>query len=435
MLARAPDRLGHRLRGLALASTIFAASCGTAAEAPRPHNVLLVTIDTLRADHLGAYGYERPTSPELDAFARTAVVFDGAHSSSSWTLPGVASLMTGYYTSTHRCWNGRSSLAPSFATLAEALGEAGYRTGAVVSHVFLDPRYGLDQGFEDYDDELVHATKEDSHTAISSPAITDKALGWLAERGDEPWFLWVHYFDPHEVYQAHAGFSERFGVERPVDLYDGEIAFTDHHVGRLLDGLDELGLARSTIVALTSDHGEEFGDHGGTGHRATLHAEVQRVPLMIRAPDHAPRRDTSIVSLVDVAPTLLELTGSAPLPNTAGRSLAPLLRGASVAPTPVIGELGMNVVMHESVIAQDWKLIVDAVEERVLLFDLAADPTEQHDLSAAHPQRVEALRHELRLATEAATVLGRAHPAGDYVQPLTPRDLEALRNLGYVEDE
>lgn len=423
-------------RGVAvLALLVVACAPDPGPAAPRARNLLLVTVDTLRPDRLGTYGYARPTSPMLDRFAETAVVFDAAYASSSWTLPGVASIMTGLYTSTHGCWNGRSSLAPSYATLAEHLEQAGFATAAIVSHVFLDPRYGLDQGFADYDVELVGATKDASHLAITSAQITDKARARLAEfaaHPDQRWFLWAHYFDPHEVYQAHTGLSEAFGDEAS-DLYDGEIAFTDGHLGALFAQLDELGLAEQTLVIVTADHGEEFEEHGSTGHRQTLYEEVVRVPLIVRAPGCTPGRVAEVTSLVDITPTALELLGLPAAELSAGRSLAGALDGAPLDPGFALSELGANVVMWEAVTSGRWKLVLDRIEERALLFDLELDPGEQHDLAGEQPERVERLRAALRSeVTRAVEWAERFERSGEV--PLSPRDLERLRELGYVED-
>jgi hypothetical protein len=186
-------------------------------------NLLLLAVDTLRADHLGAYGYQRPTSPHIDRFFAEAIVFDDAHSTSSWTLPAFASLMTSTHSSTHGCWQFRSQLDPSFTTLAEVLRNSGYHTAAVTSHTFLRKSYGLGQGFEDYDESLIVRLRQ-SHRAISSPMVTERALVFLDRQANmeerRPWFLWVHYFDPHHVYNEHPGVTEEFGGE-PVDLYDG----------------------------------------------------------------------------------------------------------------------------------------------------------------------------------------------------------------------
>jgi arylsulfatase A-like enzyme len=403
---------------------------------PKTRNLLLVTIDTLRADHLGVYGYQRPTSPQLDRFAEDAVVFDAAYSSSSWTLPGIATLMTGLYTSTHGCWNGRSYLAPLFPTLAEQLAAGGLDTAAVVSHVFLDPRYGLDQGFGLYDDELVRETKRASHLAITSPQITDKAVRWLEARAGtngRPWFLWVHFFDPHLRYLAHEGVSEAFGSSDPEDLYDGEIAFTDLHLGRLLDRLDELGMRDSTLVIVTSDHGEEFGDHGGIGHRSTLYREVQRIPLVIRAPGVEPGRREEVVSLVDVSPTVLELLGGAALEPVAGRSLAPLLRGDALGVRPVLGELGGNQLWSRSIITGRWKLLIDYKKKLQQLFDLSNDSAERRDLAEHEPERVEELRDLLQTEIARALKWQKAYGSAGELD-LSPADLEHLRDLGYVEN-
>jgi len=438
-LLRRPGGAAPLLTGLALGL----ACCSPAAdEAPADsvsgvRNLLLITVDTLRADHLGTYGYPRPTSPHLDRFAEQAVVFDAAQSSSSWTLPGIASIMTSFYTSTHGCWNGRSRLAPSFETLAERLHAAGWRTGAVVNHVFLARDYGLDQGFEDYDDALVEQTKEASHLAITAPAVTEKGLAWLAARGersDEPWFLWVHYFDPHQDYQPHPGISEAFGETAPVDLYDGEIAFTDRYVGALLGGLRELGLERRTAVVVVADHGEEFEEHGRTGHRHGLFAEVQRVPLLIRAPGCAPRRVAEAVSLVDLEPTVLELLGLQAPDETAGRSLVPALEGRPLDSVPVLGELGFNTVTCESIVVDGWKLILDHGQEARLLFDHGADPVERFDVAADHPDRARRLEQELRRMVERSAGWRAGHPAVEELE-LTREYRQRLKDLGYVEDE
>jgi len=408
----------------------FLAAClpPTGANDPKARNLLLVTIDTLRADHLGVYGYERPTSPHLDEFAKDAVVFDAAHSSSSWTLPGIATLMTGLYTSTHGCWNGRSYLPALIPTLAEQLTGEGFDTGAVVSHVFLDPRYGLHQGFGMYDDELVSKTKRKSHLAVTSPQIADKAIGWLEARAEadmRPWFLWLHFFDPHRRYLAHEGVSEAFGVDEPADRYDGEIAFSDLHLGRILDRLDALGMRDATLVIVTSD--------GGTGHRSTLYQEVQRVPLVIRAPGIEPGRRGEAVSLADIAPTVLELLGVAPLDSIAGRSLVPSLRGEALPDRPVVAELGGNLVWSRSIISGRWKLLVDYENERQQLFDLDSDPAEKRNLAESEPERVVELREQLQSEIARALKWQKAYgPTG--ALDLSPSDLEQLRELGYTEN-
>jgi arylsulfatase A-like enzyme len=421
----------------ALSWLVCALALGACApQAAPPRNLLLISIDTLRPDHLGVYGYPRPTSPRLDAFARDAVVFERAYGSSSWTLPSMASLLTSEYPSGHRCVGNRSSLAPGFATLAEHLAAQGFDTAAVVSHVFFARRYGLDQGFAHYDDDLVRDQAEQSERMVSSPAVTAKARAWLEARaraGDaRPFFLWIHYFDPHADYLPHPGVTERFG-DRPVDLYDGEIAFTDAYVGEVLDALERLGLARDTLVVVVSDHGEAFGERGFHGHRLTLHEEELRVVMMFRVPGLAPRRVATPVSLVDVEPTVLELLGAPPLAQAAGTSLVPALRGASFARAPILAELRSALTWHreDAVIDADWKLIVQRRRTQKL-YDLARDPGEARDLGAAEPKQALRLRGEMVALRVAAQRRGGAVEAVPD-QPLDPQLQRRLQALGYAE--
>lgn len=443
----------RQLLPVCLVAAALAVACGVqdsgngGVSAPRA-NLLFIAVDTLRADHLGGYGYERPTSPAVDALFERAVVFEDAQASTSWTLPSLASAMTGVYPSTHRCFSFRSRLDDSYATLAELLRAAGWTTGGIVSHVFLGERYGLHQGFDDYDQELVKADAEASHEQISSERISDKALAWLAARAaaptDEPWFLFAHYFDPHGVYNAHPGVSEAFGTEEDLDLYDGEIAFTDRHLARLLSGLEEHGFAENTVVVFVADHGEEFGDHGLAKHGKTLHQEVLRVPLAIAVPGTAPRRVSQTVRVVDLAPTLLELLRVPPPPLAlAGRSLVPLLDGDSLEPRGALAELRLRAEYQaDAYVTERWKLIVDRNPEHVevrpgmkltpafRLYDRASDPHEQHDVAAEHPEVVEELREALKLEVRAARELGATYREAREIEH-TPEELDELRKLGY----
>jgi choline-sulfatase len=399
-------------------------------------NLLLITIDTLRADHLGAWGYERPTSPGIDELARESVVFDDAHTHSAWTLPSLASLMTSLYSSTHACWELESSLGASFTTLAEILSGHGYVTAAVANHVFLAPKYGLHQGFQHYDQELVEEGIG-FHQRVTSPRVTQKATAWLEGRrdGGDPWLLWVHYFDPHKAYKRHEGISERFGVDRPVDLYDGEIRFTDRAIHQLLRQLEALGLARDTIVVVWADHGEEFGDHGGKYHGRTLYREMTRVPLIIRAPGFQHRVVTDAVRSVDVLPTLLELMGLPAHPDAEGRSLVPTMNGVSLDPLPVFSELRIKFSRHaDSLTLGRWKLIRGRPGLRPHLFDLESDPLEKTNLAAEHPGICERMVAEIKaMQGAAAEKAARYGPAEEL--DLSEDEIEALRRLGYLSDE
>ncbi len=420
-------------REWAAALTLLSLSCSPGP----PRHLLLITIDTLRPDHLGSYGYTRPTSPALDRLAAEGIVFERAYGTASWTLPSLASVMTAHYPSTHGCRHNSSRLPPGMKTLAGHLDGAGFRTGAVVSHVFLDPRYGLDRGFADYDDELVLATPADSHRVVSSPEITEKALAWLEERrrqGTQRWFLWLHYFDPHQDYLRHPGTTEVFGSE-PMDRYDGEIAFTDAHIGRVLDALETLDFANRTLVFVVSDHGEAFGEHGQTGHRLTLYDEELRVAMLVRSPGIAPGRATQPVSLVDVAPTALELLGLPPAEQAPGSSLVPALRGEAQERGPLLAEMRSFLSRDrvQALVSGEWKLVLWAGREP-RLYHLAGDPGERHEVAAQHPDVV----RELDL--ERAELVARAAelaPEDESMPPLRlPAEIQRrLRALGYAEEE
>lgn len=426
------------------------AGCGSGDSGPARTNLLLIVVDTLRADHLGAYGYSRPTSPAIDQLFRSSVVFEDAHATSSWTLPSLASLLTSTYSSTHGCWQFTNSLDPSFTTLPETLAADGYHTAAIVSHVFLGKRYGLHQGFVEYDESLVHARLDESHKAISSPELTRRAIEFLDGRpadGDAPWFLMVHYFDPHHFYQDHGDAAPAFGT-RPMDRYDSEIAFTDAHIGRLLQHLEQSGQAQQTVVTFVADHGEEFRDHGRIFHGKTLFREVERIPLAIRAPGIEPGRVTMPIGAVDVMPTLLELLDVAdPAVPMAGRSLVRLMRGEPFDRPGLLLESRLDQrgdAELEGYVTDRWKLILEYARTdgegprpepmTVFLYDRQADPLERSDRSEQMPEVVARLRQRLEQAIAGATAVARAYSEAGELS-LSEAELKRLRELGYVDPE
>jgi arylsulfatase A-like enzyme/Flp pilus assembly protein TadD len=285
-------------------------------------NVLLITIDTLRADHVGSYGYSKGTTPTLDALAAEGVRFATPVSPTPLTLPSHASIFTGRFPPGHAVrHNGMFRLDPSVETLAERMQHAGYATAAFVGSAVLAKRYGLAQGFDVYD---ATPTREKSAPSGSreSPAevVTDRALRWL-EATDRPFFLWVHYSDPHARYTPPSPFSERFTDH----LYDGEIAYVDSEIGRVLEGLRKSGRFEQTFIVVTSDHGESLGEHGEATHGYALYDPVLLVPLIFRGPDIPTSRVVKgVVRTVDIAPTLLWSLGLNPLPDIDGEDLAPL---------------------------------------------------------------------------------------------------------------
>jgi arylsulfatase A-like enzyme len=421
---------------------VLACSCGVAGAPPRAADgapsVLLISIDTLRADHLGFYGYERPTSPELDRLAAGAAVFEAAEASAPWTLPALASLLTSEHGSTHGCWDYGSVLDDSFTTLPELLLAAGYDTACIASHLFVTTRHGLQQGIVHTDDSYAYPEVEPEES-ITSQAIADRAirfLGWKAKAPERaPWFLWLHFFDPHAAYMEHPGISEQFvtsgqrsGEQVSRDRYDGEIRYTDQHVGRVLAALEVNGQAARTLVVLVADHGEEFWDHGAHGHGHSLHREVLRVPLVLRAPGLAPRRIPDVVRQIDVLPTVLELCG-VPVPSgIAGRSLVPLLRGETLAPASALSELDLNTNTLDGLRRGDLRLIRAPGTGAARLYDLGRDPLEQQELDdpALRDELTAELERLQAAARERARLFG---PAG--ALEFTPGQAEDLSKLGY----
>ncbi|MCA9510784.1 MAG: sulfatase, partial [Myxococcales bacterium] len=386
--------------------------------APPPRHVLVVSVDTLCADHLGLYGYARPTSPAIDALGARGVVFEHAMSTSSWTLPAHASLLTGRYPYQHRVQDDGARLGDDVPTLAEALRARGLATLAVVSHLYVASPFGLARGFDVFDDALI----EGGTTNPRADAVVDRFLARLdahLARGAEgggarpdgaaaaPFFGFVHLFDPHWDYGAPAPYGRRFvdpayrgpmdgsfaamtpfvlaaGALAPADraalvaLYDGEIAWVDAQIARLLDALAARGVRDDTLVVITGDHGEEFGEHGRLGHGRTLFEEQLHVPLVVQHASLAPRRESAPASLVDVAATVLDALGGEADAFGAGRSL--------LAAAPAQAEPRERVLLAESIrYGLEWraarrgphKLVELADGAERWFFDLADDPAER----------------------------------------------------------
>jgi arylsulfatase A-like enzyme len=309
------------------------------ASVPRDLNLLLVTIDTLRADHLGCYGYGRPTSPAIDALAAAGALFENgwAHAPSTrYSMPAIA---TGRWPSIitwdESIWWPR--LGPNMRTTAEALHDGGYFTAGMFSFNYF--AIGDHRGFERGMD-LYRSDRAVLHVAVNGPMesrgsssreMTDDAIAFIDAHRDKKFFLWLHYYDPHLSYEPHAEVPS-FGTAR-VDLYDGEIRFTDLHFGRLLEHLRAVGLWDKTAIVLTGDHGEGFGEHGVTEHGFDLYTAQTRVPFIVRVPGLAPRRIAAPAGHVDIAPTLVNLARGPAEPSFIGRSLVPDLSGPPAADT------------------------------------------------------------------------------------------------------
>jgi arylsulfatase A-like enzyme/Flp pilus assembly protein TadD len=289
---------------------------------PAGPNVLLITIDTLRADRVGAYGGIGVETPALDGLAAEGVLFETSIAATPLTLPSHTSILTGMTPPRHGVrQNGIFRLDESRETLAERFRDAGYDTGAVVGAIVLDARFGLAQGFDFYDWTMPsRRASETGYPERSAAEVTEAALRWLRER-DRVFFLWLHYYDPHAAYLPPASFQQRF-AGRP---YEGEIAYVDEQIERVFRELRSSGDWQRTVVIVTSDHGESLGEHGERTHAYTLYDAVLKVPLILRGPGvPAGQRVSTVVSAIDVAPTILALVGLAPLSDADGRDLSPL---------------------------------------------------------------------------------------------------------------
>ena len=430
-------------------------SAGAARGAARP-NVVLMTLDTTRADHLGCYGYGRDTSPNLDRLADEAVVHERAYSTTSWTLPAHASLFTGKFTTSHgarydaegplrltsgidgpEVWDNYRArgLSRGETTLASVLSEAGYATGAVVAGPWMKAVFGLGLGFDHYDDEDIHSV-----SGRLAEEVTDAALGWidgleLSGPDGAPFFLFLNYYDPHSPFGAPEPFTfEYLPPERRsrqalneranwVDLYDGEIKYTDLHVGRLFDGLRERGAWDDTLVIVTADHGELFGEHGLWGHGESLSQEEIHVPMIVRYPGSrgAGRSDVPI-QLVDVPALVLDLL-ELPLPPDA------LALGAH----PIVAEV---YPLELFIKTGDWRVLVEWPHKYMwnskrgdALFDLESDPAERNERSRTEPARARDMRARLEAYLASLPAPGEAGPGGE----VDPSIAEGLRNLGYLD--
>jgi arylsulfatase A-like enzyme len=480
-----------RLVLLAVGILVLSTHC-TKAHQP---NVLVITIDTLRADHLGCYGYARPTSPRIDAFAAGGVLFEKVFCQSPETLPSHTSIFTGLHPRTHKAISHESRVDKKVTTLAELLAGRGYTTGAIVSSHVLDAKYGLDQGFASY--TAIHYAvperkREEMYRREQDPT-TDEALRWLADNAKNKFFLWVHWFHPHRAYNPPPRYREMFaaGYTGPAaedqndwamkvwkerlalpeadlaymrGLYDGEIAFTDAQVGRVIDALDSLGLAGNTIVVITSDHGEILYEHEYYfGHDIALYDECTMVPLVVKIPalGDVRHRVTGLVQSVDILPTVLEAVGLECPSEVEGKSLVSLMRsgGADRAASGSGGAGGSSSTTEyafsetfpfpekcpprHAVRTETAKLIWREEPSGEMVreyYDLAADPGEKRNLwpGATSAPTGTPISPPPDLAARLDGILsGWIKPGGLHPAPIpTATDsgrLRILKSLGYVD--
>jgi arylsulfatase A-like enzyme len=444
---------------------------------PRPRNVIFIVIDALRADHLGAFGYERDTTPHLDRLAEEGFVFSRAYSASSWTLPAVASYMTSVYPTVHGLTRAPTddvflALPDGFTTLAESLRAHGLRTAAITSQPWISDRTGLTQGFDE-SRWVAHASLPDE-----SRILADELIEWVDLHQDEPFFLYAHFMGPHSPYDVPSEHTGRFtaGLEVPASVaefhrlyefesesdayrtiveqarrdgltrddveylraeYDEKLAFTDASIGHLLGHMRDRGVLDESLVIVTADHGEAFYEHGTIFHGQHLYEEIVRVPLILRLPGglEESRRIDEIAELIDLYPTIHELLGL-PIPDgILGESLVPVLHGEPSDGVAFAEGFGFKVVTPGWSSFYDYADSLHVPGSAVVreMYELSVDPFEQENRAHSAGGAPTAAHLDLvaRLWGEIGGIAKR-YPDGHDTVELDTEAIEKLKSLGYL---
>ena len=458
-----------------LGSDIGSRQAGEGASPRRP-NVLLIGLETLRRDHVGCLGYGKETTPTLDRLAREGVLCTHTVSTSGWTLPSVMSVMTGLYPGAHQTHAYTDRLPDGVTTLAETLKKHGYTTAGFVSNPTIDGQYGFSDGFDLYDDFTVpldfgldlfvqhDQIIGDRHLVRTSELVTRAALRWLEKGQPEPFFMFVFYFDPHYDYIPPPPYDAMFDPNydgdidgrgivleprfstRPPDrdlqhliaLYDGEIRYTDDYVAKLLEAFADAGLLENTFVVLFGDHGDEFYEHGKTGHGRTLYREIGDVPLVLWWPSRltAGKRIDALTSQVDIMPTVLDYLGLPCEESVQGASLRPLIEGKiDKLHETVWAELNTRIRV-QAVIGQQYKFVHDWNNDVWELYHRGDDRYEQSNLygqpSVADTCRTMKAQWE-RWNRENKALATKLAPEGQIELQLTEQQLQQLKALGYMQ--
>lgn len=402
-------------------------------------NIVFVVIDTLRADRLATYGADHDAAPFLSELAERSVVFDNAMSASSWTSSASASFFTSTYPDQHQVLTGyfiarrngkdgdrrfRPNRIPdALPTLPEVLSAHGYQTFGVADNLNICETMGFARGFDHFE----------HFEYAGAPRVNEVAEGYLPEleRGAAPFFLYVHYMDPHKPYNRWDAHVDERASGSLFAAYDSEIGYVDAHLRALFEMLP---MDDDTLVIVTSDHGEEFGEHGRFGHRNQLYAELVHVPLLVSWPARLPaHRAQGVASTVDLLPTLESIVGAELAPHQVGVDLAPMLLGDDQANRAVLAmrwnEVRRPALVRRAVIDERWKYIWSMPRNRRELYDRRVDSTEQDDVASEHPEVIEALHEVLTRHEQSATTFERSHAES---RELDGALLERLRALGYA---
>ena len=447
----------------ALSPSLWLSGCGKQRHVQKP-NIILIVVDTLRTDHVGCYGYHRNITPNIDKLAQEGILFRNAISSAPWTAPSVATMLTSQYPCVLGIRNHCVVIDSRFPLISEVLKQHGYATHGIVSHAFLSANLGFAKGYDSYDEGPAS-----SHGGISSPAVTYKAVSFLQKKHEEPFFLFAHYFDPHYNFRLHGEYNyypsykgavrdnhpilplrqirhslSKDDIKYLLALYDSEIAFTDAHIGQLLDELKKQGLYEDSIIIITSDHGEEFMERGWIGHSITLYQELIHVPLIMKLPRCKARIIDSPVGLIDIAPTIYQYMGLKTPDGSEGKPLD-ISPHASITTRPIFSEtfktalLGdriekivVPIIAFRSIISGNSKLIYDEKKDLEQIYDLSEDPDERSNLAGQHGtqnKRLKALLSEWIDYVEAKQKRG---PTQSEKELFTPEQRKQLESLGYL---
>ncbi len=465
-----------------LAGFVYARQSGTGEAGPAqasrvPPRVIIISVDTLRADALSTYRPGAGPTAAIDAIADDGVLFERATAAAPWTLPSLTSIMSGLLPAVHQTINFTSSLSSNVTTLAEYLNARGYHTAAVVHNDLLNPKNNLWQGFDEYlpmqeqwfanavGARLLSAAAPTVFPPPSWPSNDDQTrivTDWLDAHQDQNFFLWVHYFDPHAPYAPPAEYLvgdpppnmgrsfegqklalQGFFVPSQDDrrwirsLYDAEVRYIDANVGRVIATLKRLNLYDDSLLVFTSDHGEEFWEHGGLGHGHSMYNELLRVPLIVKMPKSADHgRVDTVVSTASVTPTILDIAGIRyPADDLDVPSLLPLIDRSTgtYVDTPVVSGAQILFDRHDAVTFDGFKYIVSRISGREELYDLGADPSEQHSIAASDPARLETGRRLLREQLARAAALRKRLKVEEGVIPADEDTVRRLRTLGYLQ--
>jgi len=429
------------------------AKCDAVGSRTPATHVVVIAIDTLRADHLGQYGYTRPVSPALDALARDSLVFSNAIAPAPWTSPSFAAVFTGFHPAALGILERPKPLPPEAITLPEALCKRGYQTAGVISHSFMGTAHGFDRGFERWDQSNVGG-----HAYVSSARVTNEAIAFLDEFDDDrPFLLFAHYFDPHYDYMEQAEFPcSKPGADAVrsqgnnilelrrlassgqldegsrralVDCYDSEIAFTDKHIGRLIEHLKQTDRYDDTLIVLLADHGEMFAEREERwiGHTRYLYNSLIHVPLLMKLPrSRIIGRVVHPVSTVDVRATVLDAIGEMP-----GSDPRTLLRMLEQSAEPVFAQTRRDARL-DAVVHGEWKLIRDYDNGDLQLYDLAQDGDELMNLAAIRPDVAARLESLIVGWLEETDSQAQRFTRTESPQ-LSEAEAERLRALGYTE--